>query len=308
MRLLRDLLVASLILPATAAAQVVPIGPFVGAMSEDFEAQPYAFDVPCVPGGVLGGAATICAPAGKGVNVIGGSVFPGCSIAANGARMCLLGSAVAGTGVDITFATPPGRFGGLFMVNHDGPAGVKVTFFAGAATVLGPVAVPLPTNCAWHWLGWDLRRSGVDRIHLESNHASTGYLGLDDLQLDACLTTFGVGCPGTGGVVPALDAPACVKAGGVATISITRGLPGGTAVLVLGLAPASLPMGFGCTLYAAPLLPVSQTIPLGATGAADLHAQIPASSAGATVTLQVFVLDPGGPGDYANSNGLELRL
>ncbi len=123
-------------------------------------------------------------------------------------------------------------------------------------------------------------------------------------------TSYGVGCAGAGGFVPALAIDGCPSGGETLNVSVTQARGGATAFLVVGLARAEVPMGSGCDLLAAPLLggPVGP-LPLGGAGAGQgsvtLPAVLPAGSQG-TVTVQALVVDPASPTGHANSNGVEL--
>ena len=80
-------LFVGLALSATAAAQITPIGPFTGAVSENFDSHPNATNQGCVPGGIFGNTATVCTTTNDGIWITGGWGF-NCSLSAMGSRMC----------------------------------------------------------------------------------------------------------------------------------------------------------------------------------------------------------------------------
>lgn len=312
MKTLTTTLVAIAAISLSASAQVTPIGPFVGSDQEDFEGHPNTSNAACAPGGIFGNTATVCSPAGVGMWITGGWSFQ-CQINAMGSRMLGAGP-VGGSGYDITFNSPPAKFGGYFGMNHPGGADITVSFFAGGTLVSGPTVVPLPVNCTWNWLGWDFGGTGVDSIHIVSNYASTGYVHMDDLEVDYvnCTTQYGKGCPGSLGLVPVLSAPACAVAGGSAMVDVSNALGGANAIMFLGAQQASTSMGLGCFLNVAPLFPIQLNFPLNGVGPGNggisIVSGVPAAAQGVTVTLQVFVVDPAGLGGFSNTNGLELTI
>lgn len=297
----------------SANAQISQIGPFVGSASENFESHPSTANAGAVPGGLFGGTATLTTPSGAGVYITGGWGFT-CSLSAMGSRMCGTGGGTGGMGIDIAFTTPPAKFGGYFGMNHPGAADINVSFYAGATLVSGPTVTVLPVNCTWNWLGWDLAGSGVDRIHIKSNYSSTGYVHMDDLEVDytTCVIEYGQGCFGSLGLVPHVSAPSCAVGGGSATIVVSNALGGANAIMFLGATQAAASMGAGCFLNVAPLFPIQLNFPLNGVGPGNggisIVSGVPAAASGVTVTLQVFVVDPGGVGGYANTNGLELQI
>lgn len=129
----------------------------------------------------------------------------------------------------------------------------------------------------------------------------------------ATLTPYGVGCPGTGGFVPAIGFDRCPAAGATTTFTVEQGLGGAPALVLVGATPASVPAGGGCTLLVLPIV-AQVVLPLGGAGpgagSLALPLTVPAGAAGASATLQAFVADGGtGTGTgFASSAGLELDL
>jgi len=179
----------SLLAAVPLASAQTPVGPFSGALFEGFQTQPTGFNM-CVPGGVFGGAGTLCTPSGTGASITGGWSYT-CQInARTGGKMFGAGGATSGGGVEYSFpGASVARFGGYFGMNHPAGPDITVSFFAGA-TPVNTIVEPLAVNCTWNWIGWDLSGLGIDRINIKTATPSTGYVMMDDMELD-----LGLGCP-----------------------------------------------------------------------------------------------------------------
>lgn len=132
--------------------------------------------------------------------------------------------------------------------------------------------------------------------------------------LDACPgggTTSGAGCPGSGGFVPSLTYSGCPSPGESAAIVLEDGVGGAPAFLVFGQTLATAPIGFGCDLFVAPLLPFSVPLSLSpggaGAGAATLPFVTPAGLVG-LLHIQALVADPGAAGGFTVSNALSLQF
>lgn len=153
-------------------------------------------------------------------------------------------------------------------------------------------------------------------------HAPSRTLAILDFQNRACsiwdvtappFLPYGQGCPGSGGAAPRLSMSGSAQASDPVALTIDQGLAGAAAVVLLGLGPGALPMGAGCSLLVAPLLPlVLGPLPLSAdgpgAGSVALSTTLPPSASGAKVAMQAFVADPGGALGFAASNGLFLQV
>ncbi len=136
------------------------------------------------------------------------------------------------------------------------------------------------------------------------------------VQAASCAGTvepFGFGCPGSGGVMPRLRVSGCPTPGGQVRITIDRGLGGAVAQLLLGSARTALEVVPGCTLRTAPILGVSPPLPLSAgapgTGGYAFDVSLPSTVVrGTRVVLQAYVVDPGGVGGVAATNGVEVVI
>lgn len=138
--------------------------------------------------------------------------------------------------------------------------------------------------------------------------------GIDGVRTASCPPgNYGGGCVGTGGYVPKLAVTPCeVVAGGAVQLSVSKGLGGANAILVLGLLEAATPVGGGCFLNVTPLLPVQLVVPLHGAGAgagsAVLPGVLPAGSAGVSLTLQMFVVDAGVPIGFSSTGGYRVDI
>lgn len=131
------------------------------------------------------------------------------------------------------------------------------------------------------------------------------------------ITSYGVGCPGTGGFTPKFAVSGCVATGFDAVIDITGGLGGSLAFVFIGIGQAALPLGGGCLLNVNPVpvligplgpLPLTPGGPGG--GNLTLPVLVPSivpSIVGAFNT-QVFVSDPTAPNGlgFSVTNGVEI--
>lgn len=138
--------------------------------------------------------------------------------------------------------------------------------------------------------------------------------GIDDVRTVSCVpANYGNGCAGSGGFVPQLDVLPCeAVAGGQVTLDVSEGLGGSSAILVMGLGQAAIPVGGGCLLNVAPLLPVQLVFPLLGVGPGNgtgmLSGTLPAGSGGVSITLQAFVVDGGAVIGFASTAGYELDI
>ncbi len=139
--------------------------------------------------------------------------------------------------------------------------------------------------------------------------------GIWDYAIPACsgsAVTLGTGCPGSGGFVPALALGGCPSPGYDVTLSITGALGNSTGVFVFGLGTQSLALGSGCFLHAAPLLPISLSLPLAGSGAGNgslvVPTSLPLSIGTGQFAMQVLVLDPGVAAGFCVSNALTVTI
>lgn len=126
----------------------------------------------------------------------------------------------------------------------------------------------------------------------------------------AGITSYGTGCPDSGGTPPTLAMSGQDIPGGLVTLSFDGAAANSFILLMAGFGQAAIPMGFGCTLNVAPLFPAPiGPLPLDANGniafAATLPTGIPTP---VSVTLQAFEADPLVAAGFGNSNGVQLDI
>ena len=122
--------------------------------------------------------------------------------------------------------------------------------------------------------------SGLAVVSHPTNHASGD------------VTIVGPGCPPA--VPPILDLLGCPRSDETVYVKVAGGPAGGTAVLLLGLAPGSTPLFPGCALSLANLLPATLVLPLDADGAALRPVALPQFMPVPSAFLQAPVLHPNG--------------
>ena len=124
--------------------------------------------------------------------------------------------------------------------------------------------------------------------------------------------TYGQGCVGSGGFIPTLTLSGVPAAGSSVSLIIGAGLGGSTAVILLGTGQAAAPIGGGCFLNVAPVLPAMLIVPLAGVGpgagTATLFGPLPPGSTGVTFTMQAFVAEPSLPTSYSNTKGLQMTI
>ena len=195
----------ALAVASTGSAQT-PIGPFLGKFQEGFSSQPSGFHT-CVPGGVFGGAGTLCTPGGTAAAITNGFTFQCTMPTFDGGSFFASNGQANGGGIVYTFAGQTAEeFGGWFALNHDAGPDVTVTFWDEAVQV-GSVLAPLPVDCTWNWLGWELAGLGVDRIEIRTAHPSTGFLMMDGMEAN-----LGFECAAAIYCTPKINSLGCIPA------------------------------------------------------------------------------------------------
>ena len=202
-------------------AQLNPVGPFVGQLSEGFETQPAQSNESCVVGRILEGQADVCGPASVSLVSSLRGPLPVAWNPHGGAWMLF-----SGLGVSITFDRPVRRFGGYF-----GGLGVSATFVDNSGSVVDTVQLVGDCNefgCSWVWGGWEIDSdTPVQRIVLSALTATSGPLQLDDLEVDFgaaadplvyCTSgTSAIGCRAT---LTASGTPSATAASGFALTAV----------------------------------------------------------------------------------------
>jgi hypothetical protein len=124
---------------------------------------------------------------------------------------------------------------------------------------------------------------------------------------DAPGLVFGSACPGSGGASPALDVSPCPRRGRTVTLGLTHARPLALACLVVGIGRADVPLPNGCSWHVlSPVILFPTRIDTNGTW--SLTTTIPSDAPVVRLTSQFFVADPGAPGGFAASNGLELPI
>jgi len=152
------------------------------------------------------------------------------------------------------------------------------------------------------------------RLTADQDGLEFGGWNIDDVSLVrvdaepiAVFTSYGAGCPGTGGMVPELRGSANAVASADVQVEVANGLPNGIGMLVASTAADQIPLSNGCFLLVA--LPYrSAVVHLDAQGSLRLRGITPPLESGGHLDFQFFGLDPGAPtGQYSNSNGVDLQ-
>lgn len=138
-------------------------------------------------------------------------------------------------------------------------------------------------------------------------------VGLARVYSGACgaITSYGAGCPGSGGFAPGLALSGCAAAGCAITVDVTGGLGGSPALLAIGTSAINAPVGGGCSSYVSPfllMLPITLAGSGAGNGAVGFAGKLPMGVAGLTLTLQTFILDPGAVIGYTATNGVQLDV
>lgn len=182
----RTLIIASIALPAFAAAQITATGPFVGEAHEGWETQPISGPHQTLPmfGGI--GSVTTGAPSFMITNswTLFSTIGPH-----QGAQFM---ASIEGS-FDFHFATPALMFGGYFGTVTNEP-GAFATFFDESNNQIGSsMAIGAP-DAAWEWAGWE-STVGISRVHI-SAASSFGHLVTDSLEFSSVpepAALFGMG-------------------------------------------------------------------------------------------------------------------
>ncbi len=125
-------------------------------------------------------------------------------------------------------------------------------------------------------------------------------------------TTFGTGCPGTGGLTPMIEAVGLPQLGTTFGVKVTNALPNAPALLGASLSQLTLPLGPSCELYLAPPLSLASTF-TDSAGEAEVKVSVPAGASallGCDVYFQYVIFDPGGAyaGLFALSDALRIKI
>ncbi|MEM7308546.1 MAG: VCBS repeat-containing protein [Planctomycetota bacterium] len=121
--------------------------------------------------------------------------------------------------------------------------------------------------------------------------------------------TYGGGCLGSNGEIPALSGDGCPEPGGVYRLEVSRGLPGTPAFASFGNGEGALGLPNGCELLLNPWIPIFVGFTLDELGEGSLSIAVaPTSPPGVTSTAQVGLFDPGAQDFYTLTNGLAITV
>lgn len=126
---------------------------------------------------------------------------------------------------------------------------------------------------------------------------------------------FGTPCAGTGGFLPILGLPqsydGCVFPGTSLTFTVSGGLGGSSALVLIGLAPTNTVLPNGCSVLVSPVVTVVPVPLFGAgpgNGSVSFGATVPIVVGAGSVYLQAISIEPGVSGGFAASNGLRVTV
>lgn len=174
-----------------AHAQIVPIGPFTGALSEGFETgSQWMFTH---EESAFNGTATFKSAANWGtLHTTSGWMYYTNVEKRSGTR--LMGT--IGASYTIEFQSPVHQFGGYFASNFHTANG-KITFYDANEDVIGsPTTLIAPTG-QWAWNGFD-STVGIKKIRINGVGGNNGAIMADDLQIQsvpepATMSALGLG-------------------------------------------------------------------------------------------------------------------
>lgn len=123
---------------------------------------------------------------------------------------------------------------------------------------------------------------------------------------------YGSGCAGAGGFVPALDWQGCPNYGNSGTLRLTKLLGNAPVFLLVGVAPAVLPLPQTCTFLVDPntlhVIPALATPGGPGAGTVTIATTLPLAGPALDVCIQGAAVDGNVQLGFALSNGLRLGL
>ena len=164
----------------------------------------------------------------------------------------------------------------------------------------------------------DARRVGL--LYEASGYARIAFTAMtvewlsdrrDCLDNEAHGGAYGVGCTGAGGWAPRLLAYGCPTPGETLTLQIDQAPGASVAVVAVGSAAGSAPLG-ACNLEVLPLLGTLPPVVLSGAGpgagAMTIDFPVPPGLPPTTATAQAVVLDPASPQGLTTSSSWELVI
>lgn len=314
-RFTRWLLAASMTMTAVEAQ--TPIPPFQGAHHEGFEDHILGASIICLPNGLFGGGAELCTLGGGGPQVHAQVSSMGCTVQPRtGGRFARVLDLPVQEGTDLFFNVEVGRLGGYFTLLNSTTPDFTVTFYSGSTQVTGAMPVSIPPDCQWHWAGWDLEGTGIDRIRFRTELPDGGNLAFDDLQLSPPNCGSSVYCTSkvnSLGCRPTISAaPGCAMPGVPYLVEVHQLLNNRPGILFYGRDPVSFPFQGGFLCVRSPF----QRTPVQSTGG-----QPPPTDCSGRISLDIGTLglgpgpwyfqawsrDPGSPSSTSLSDAVLIR-
>lgn len=249
--------IAALFTMAGAQAQT-SIPPFNGVYDEGFESHVQPLLFVCVQGGLFGGRADLCTPGGGGTRVVSGLSAFGCFVQPHtGSNFTRVLDLPAQNGTLILFNEEVQRFGGYFTLVNTTTPDFTVRFYSGGTQVAGPLLVSMPSDCQWHWAGWDFEDLNVDRIRIETMVPDGGQIAFDDLEMSppACASTvYCTSKVNSLGCTPTISTgPGCPIPGLAYNVRVDQFLNNKPGILFYGSTQNSLPFQGGVLCVGVPI-------------------------------------------------------
>lgn len=131
--------------------------------------------------------------------------------------------------------------------------------------------------------------------------------GLVEVYSRDCGQTVALGasCPTSVPSSPQLAVDGCFVGGGIVSLEITSGVPGGVALVFLGFPSAPIPLPGGCALLLSPL-PTPIVLPLDASGGIWIGTSLPIGTGLIPFAMQALMADAGLPSGLAGTNSVSI--
>lgn len=124
-------------------------------------------------------------------------------------------------------------------------------------------------------------------------------------------TPYGVGCGGSGGLVPQLAVDGCIAQGGVGRFEVTNALGAALGFIFVGLNSSTNVVAGGCVAHVFPILYVTPIVTSGSgpgNGTFEAVFGLPFPALDVIVRTQVYVADPGSPVGFSNTNAVTVDI
>ncbi len=173
------ILAVMLFATSTASAQVTPVGPFVGTLSEGFENALVGGMTHCVEPIVFSNMGSLCSTGNQGA-VVAASAASSCSILAHSGLYFTLSTSGYYT---YTFAQDVAKFGGYFA-SHTVWSDATLKFYDVNNALIGTVTASIPANCSWNWHGWQSIGPAIRKVEVIGPSPFNGpFVLMDDMEI-----------------------------------------------------------------------------------------------------------------------------